>query len=297
VLADISSRGGKVPPLYLYPVYILPGLIYSVESTGKFLYVPFLLLSVAILPLMAATNLFDDYFDFKNGVDLKDSPNTIYRRHPIFHFNVTPRYLILWATILSVIYIIFIIILSLFYGIAVLIIGLTGWGLGYGYTGWPLSYKYRGLGELGVFLSSILANMIIIAATVRSFRFGEVLFILPFSILMTLVLFVGNYRDRNYDRASGLRTIVVRLGEGGSKIFLSCIFIVFYALDIFYSFIGIYPLISLVTLVTSPIAYNASNSWYQIDPKNFESYIGRNISIILGILLLLLTVNILIQKI
>jgi len=63
-LADIASRGGRVPPIYLYFTFILPGLAYSFVKSGLFDYVPFGLVSVAIMPLIAATNLFDDYFDF-----------------------------------------------------------------------------------------------------------------------------------------------------------------------------------------------------------------------------------------
>lgn len=296
VLADIASRGGKVPPLYLYVVYVFPGFVYSIIESGYIRYIPFLLISIAILPLMAATNLFDDFFDYKRGIDRGDSPNTAYRHHPIFYFKVKENYLLFWAAILSLIYFAFLAVISMFYGIAVFIVGLFGWVLGYGYTGWPIGYKYRGLGEIGVFLSSLLVNSLVVIAITKVFNLGALIFFLPFSTLIILILFVGNYRDKNYDYAVGLKTLAHRLGDKGSKFFVSGIFALYYILITIANALGVYPKLSLVALATIPFAYNVSSGWHRKNKEHYESYLGLYILPILSLLIALLMINLFIPK-
>lgn len=293
VLADIASRGGRVPPLYLYAIYLLPGFVYSILETGKINIFPFLLVSVSILPMMAATNLFDDYFDYRKEIDRRNSPNTIYRKHPVFFFGVSERYLIVWAAITSIIYLGFLMLLSSLYGKVVLILGLMGWVLGYSYTGWPVGYKYRGLGEIGVFLSSVLVGSLVVSVLGGTLDLKTLLFFSPFSLLMILILFAGNVRDKDFDYKVGLKTLAVRLGLKGSKIFVSTVFITFYLLLGISFVVGVYPSISMITFVTVPSSYVASFRWYAREERYYENYLGKHILMVLGLLLFLIALQIL----
>ena len=42
----------------------------------------------------AATNVLNDYFDFRHGVDVKGAPTTLYRRHPLVEQDFTTGYIL-----------------------------------------------------------------------------------------------------------------------------------------------------------------------------------------------------------
>ncbi len=288
-LADISSRGGKVPPIYLYLVFILPGFAYSIATTGLLNYIPFVLVSISIVPLIIATNLFDDYFDYVKGFDKIDSPNTVYRHHPIFYYKVSQGYLITWAVIFAVIYLIISFLISLRYGLMLNIISVAGLLLGYGYTGPPLGYKYLGLGEVGVFFSTIAASEFISVAVMGKFYPGSILYFVPFALLISLLLFIGNYRDLEFDERSGFKTLAVALGKRRSDRVSIAIFSLFYGSIVALSLMGIYSKFPLIILATGPVAYYFSIRWIRRDSISFERYAGPFLfGILISLIVLLL---------
>jgi 1,4-dihydroxy-2-naphthoate octaprenyltransferase len=288
-LADISSRGGKVPPVYLYLVFILPGLAYSIHVTGRIDFIPFALISIAIVPLVIATNLYDDYFDFVNGYDREDSPNTQYRRHPIFYYKVSRRYLIGWAVFFSLVYIFMSFLISIRYGLELNVVSLIGLVLGYGYTGPPFGYKYFGLGEVGVFISSIAASEFISVAAIGRFSLVSIPYFVPYALLISLLLFIGNYRDIESDRKSGIRTLASLLGKERSSMAPAVVFSMFYFTIAVLYFAGIYNTLSLIILLTSPFAYYFSSRWWGIEGSRFERYAGPFLfGIIISLIILLL---------
>lgn len=288
-LTDIASRGGKVPPMYLFLTFILPGFVFSFSKSGQLNYLPFILVSVAIMPLMAATNLFDDYFDYARGIDKPNSPNALYRKHPVFHYGVSTRYLLTWAILFSVVYLTSIFLISLKYGIVLNSFGVIGFLLGYFYTGPPIGYKYLGLGEVGVFFSSMAAGELIAIATLGHFYSQSVPFLIPFSLLNSLILFLGNYRDTEYDKDSGTRTMAVLLGERYSKWFPVSLFSVFYLSVVALYFLKIYNVLSLLDLLTSPFAYLMLARWPHVEKTSLEKFAGPYVFAVLFLLAILLS--------
>ena len=283
-IVDISSRGGKVPPIYLYIVFILPGFVYSISKTGEFNYIPLIFIAVTVMPLIAATNLFDDYFDYRKGIDKADSPNTTYRHHPIFYYGVSTGYLLRWAVILSAVYLALSLIISILYGWALLFIALFGLLLGYGYTGWPIGYKYLGLGEFGVFISTIAASEFLSVAAIGHFYMSSIPYFTPFAVIIVVILFIGNYRDIESDRKSGLTTLAIRIGKRNSEIFTMALFIFFYASVIILFLSKVYPWYSLVELLTAPLAFFLSLRLFIEEGSRLERFAGPYL---FGILLLL----------
>ncbi len=283
---DISSRGGKIPPVYLYLVFILPGFVFSFLKLGSLNYEPFIAISIAILPLLAAVNLFDDYFDYTRGIDKSDSPNTKYRRHPIFFYRIERGYLIKWAVIMSLVYFLLISLISFFYGFMLLPIAAGGFIIGYGYTGWPIGYKYLGLGEIGVFFSTLVAGLLVSAAVTGLILPSVIPFLFPFALLMILILYVGNYRDMAYDRESGFATLASFLGRKGSDIFVASVFAVFYLSVSVYSLVGIYPRLAVISLITAPLAFYLAAKWTHANRERYEQYIGPYVFSILIVLII-----------
>ncbi len=274
-ILNIASREGKVPPLYLFLSYILPGAIYFWYFTGTFKILPFIMVSISIVPLMAATNLFDDYFDYKFGYDNENSPNTRYRKHPIYHYGVDANYLLKWGLISSAVYFILFLAIGLIYGTVEIIIAIAGFIIGYGYTGPPFGLKYKAFGEVSVVISALLISIMMFYAESGYFSSNTIIFAIPYSIILVPVLFLGNYRDIDYDRLQGIKTLPVILGEKRSRYLLAAIFFIFYLLVIIYSIKRIYPLTSIFSLVTIPVSIYGLVKWMKLPDTKYENFIGN----------------------
>ena len=183
--ADIASKGFKVPPIYLFFDYIIPGFIYDYLEFHKFNFFYFLILTVSIMFPMASTNLFDDYFDYQKNIDVEGSPTTLYRKHPFHYYRKNKQELLLFAIITILIYFSFFIFLTIESGIIMIIFCLGGALLGYGYTGIPIGYKYRGLGLMGAFVSTISITLIVNYIYSNSISVVPLIFAIPYGILIT----------------------------------------------------------------------------------------------------------------
>ncbi len=278
-IADIASRNGKVPPLYLFIVYVLPGAVYFKLLTGSYHFIPFIVVSVSILPLMAATNLFDDYFDYKYGIDRKNSPNTRYRKHPVFYYNVDKTYLLKWALVFSASYFLLFAMVSYLYGYFIFILAIIGFILGYGYTGPPFGFKYKSLGEIIVAISAIIISLMIFYSESGKISIDAAIFSIPYSVILVPVLFLGNYRDLEYDRGNGIKTLPIIMGKKFSRIFPFLNFLIFYILIIIYTLFKIYPILSLASLATIPLSFYATSAWMNLPDTKFENFIGNTIFI------------------
>ncbi len=173
----------------------------------------FLLTLVGAICVHGATNLINDYFDYKSGVDRPGAPTTLYRPHPLVQGVISPR------AVLGV---------SLgLYGVAALIGLYLAWLAGLGllwfvvggalasffYTAGPIQYKYIALGELSVFL--MWGPLMVGGAYFvqqGSVSPQAILISLPFGVLVALVLLANNLRDIDYDGSVGIRTVGTLLG-------------------------------------------------------------------------------------
>jgi len=88
----------------------------------------------------------------------------------------------------------------------------------YFYTAPPFAFKNRGFGDLQVMLSFALA-MVFGAFYVQTHTLSWVPVIdaLPIGLLVVDILHINNLRDLATDRAAGISTIAIALGEAGAK--------------------------------------------------------------------------------
>ena len=119
--------------------------------SGKFSPVLYLLTLGGMLAFHAATNVLNDFFDVRHGVDRAGAPTTKYRLHP-GAFGQTPLSTILGLslslyalTLLAGIYLAFVSTLAI---LAIVFAGMLGSVL---YTADPVVLKARALGEITVF--------------------------------------------------------------------------------------------------------------------------------------------------
>jgi 1,4-dihydroxy-2-naphthoate octaprenyltransferase len=179
----------------------------------------FLLTLVGAVCVHGATNLINDYFDYKSGVDRPGAPTTLYRPHPLVQGLISPQ-AVLWVSAgLYAIAAIIGLALIVLKGAGLLWFILVGAIASFFYTAGPIKYKYLALGELAVFL---MWGPVIVGGTYfvqrGSLSLDAVLISVPFGLLVALVLLANNLRDIDYDRSAGIATLGTLLGQQKTRV-------------------------------------------------------------------------------
>ncbi|MBB6453775.1 1,4-dihydroxy-2-naphthoate octaprenyltransferase [Salirhabdus euzebyi] len=206
-------------------VPVLIGTVFALHY-GALNYILFTAMLLACLFLQFATNMFNEYYDYKRGLDTKDSVGI---GGAIVRDGFQPK------TVLQ---------LALgSYGIALLIgiyicmntswwlavVGLFGMAVGYFYTGGPLPISSTPLGEVlaGLCMGSIF---IIISFYIQTgvVNVESILISIPVAILVGAINMANNIRDRVGDQKSGRKTLAILLGHEKAVHLLSVMFIVAY---------------------------------------------------------------------
>ncbi len=193
------------------PVFLGTALALQYTEVHIFL---FLAMMTASLLIQAATNMFNEYFDFKRGLDTEKS---IGIGGAIVRNGVKPK------TVLNMAF--------AFFGIALLLgvyicmlsswwigaIGLVCMAVGYLYTGGPLPIAYTPFGELasGFFMGGIIIYISFFIQT-GFISTSVVLFSIPVILLIGGINFANNIRDRIGDEKAGRKTIAILIGHDRS---------------------------------------------------------------------------------
>ncbi len=196
------------------PVLLGAALALSFNGTVYWYLLP--LIAVCSVMMHAATNLVSDYFDFKRGVDTKESygssrilvdgllaPSSVYRVGLLL-FAIT-------------------FVLGLFMvverGTPVLILGVIGIFGGYFYCGGgSAAYKYFAVGDVLVFLLMgplmVCGSYYVLTGTIND---TVIYASLPIGCLVAAILIANNIRDISHDRKANLHTVATLLGPSASR--------------------------------------------------------------------------------
>jgi 1,4-dihydroxy-2-naphthoate octaprenyltransferase len=222
---------------------------------GDFSWLLYLATLTATIFLHAATNLINDYYDVKSGVDTPEVATAHYRPHPLVEGNLkagqvrTAAYILYGLSILIGIY------LAATRGWALMWVGLTGAFASLTYTAPPLKYKYSALGEISVFLMwgpLMVAGAFFVQR--QEFNINAFWISLPFGVLVALVLLANNIRDIAHDRDKGILTLAIVLGQNRGILLYTTLVVVAYLGIIFMSLFGPLYLWSLIVLMSLPLA-------------------------------------------
>ena len=135
------------------------------------------------------------------------------------------------------------------------LIGLVGALGGYAYTGPPLALKYRALGEAWVFL--LMGTLMVVGAGYAlggTLRPGLWLCSIPVGFLVAAILAANNQRDREGDRAQGVRTLATLLGATGARVVTIGLLVGAYLSLVALWAVGRVPALALLGLLTAPLA-------------------------------------------
>lgn len=222
---------------------------------GDFSWMFYLITLHGTILLHAATNLINDYYDVKSGVDTQEVATAQYRPHPLVEGKLKAEHVGLAAYLLYGLSTIIGILLAAIRGWELLWIGFLGAFASLTYTAPPLKYKYSALGEISVFL---MWGPLMVAGSYfvqrQSFSIDAFWISLPFGVLVALVLLANNIRDINHDRDRGILTLAIILGQRKGLLLYGALVILAYLGLILMSIIGPLYLWSLIVLLSMPLA-------------------------------------------
>jgi 1,4-dihydroxy-2-naphthoate octaprenyltransferase len=182
---------------------------------GAFAFLPALAALVGALLIQIATNLANDYFDARRGVDSAErlGPTRVVQAGILMPEAVLRATLLVLALALVVgAYLVWV------GGLPILLIGLASLSCAIAYTGGPFPLAERGLGDLFVFaffgLIAVGGTYYVQAGTLAP---DVILAGAGVGALTTAILVVNNLRDIDTDARAGRRTLAVRLGHSGAK--------------------------------------------------------------------------------
>ena len=190
------------------PVFI--GTIVATRE-NSFHLVTVLVILVAAIAIQIASNLINDYYDFKKGLDKE---NRLGPRRAISEGAVTLKAMKHAISIVIIVALLSGLYLAAIGGLPIIIIGLFALFFAWLYTATPYSLSYLGIADIFVLL--FFGPIATVGTTyLLTNSFSEPSFWLGMingSISMA-ILTVNNLRDIESDRKAGKKSLIVRLGK------------------------------------------------------------------------------------
>lgn len=186
----------------------------------------FFAMLIASMLIQAATNMFNEYYDYKRGLD---NENSVGIGGTIVRHGVAPKTIMLIALAFYAVAMllgVYICAMSSWWLVAV---GLVCMLIGYLYTGGPYPIAYSPFGEI---VSGAVMGMgiVLIAFFIQT---GEVtleavLISVPSMILVGAIMLSNNIRDIVGDTEGGRKTMAILVGRHNAVTVLAAFFIVSY---------------------------------------------------------------------
>jgi 1,4-dihydroxy-2-naphthoate polyprenyltransferase len=230
-------------------------------GSGKIHIGLFVVMLVACLLIQAATNMFNEYFDFKRGLDTEHSVGI---GGTIVRDGIKPKTVMQLALC--------------FYGISLLLgvyicmnsswwlalVGLICMSVGYLYTGGPYPISYTPFGELfsGLFMGMLitLITFFIQTGTVNS---TSILVSIPIFVLVSGINLSNNIRDLDGDKENSRKTVPVLFGKKRAICLLAGMFIFSYLWVLALMVIGVAPIWAAIVILSAPKAIKATKGFIQ----------------------------------
>jgi 1,4-dihydroxy-2-naphthoate octaprenyltransferase len=180
--------------------------------------VAFAVTILGCVAIHSASNLVNDFFDHRSGVDQPDNFGAV---NVLVRKLMSPRQISIEAAGAFALAAVCGLYLVLQAGsaqwplVALIVFGALS---AYFYTAPPFAFKNRGFGDIQVMLSFALA-MVFGAFYVQAHALSwlPVIDALPIGLLVVDILHINNLRDLATDRAAGITTIAIALGDAGAK--------------------------------------------------------------------------------
>jgi 1,4-dihydroxy-2-naphthoate octaprenyltransferase len=183
---------------------------------GSFSWILFAAALVASVLLQIGTNVTNEIYDVRKGIDTIVSPRA---SHAIVEGKMreAEAFSIVAASFAAAVAIgVWLIAVR---GWPVALLGLLGLLAGFGYTGPPLAYKYRALGVPLVFV--LMGPLMVVGSyfvVSGSFSWDAVALSIPVGFLVAAILHGNEWRDISEDARAGIETLSTRFGRRAAHI-------------------------------------------------------------------------------
>lgn len=228
---------------------------------GKIHFGLFFAMLIASLLIQAATNMFNEYYDYKRGLDNEESVGI---GGTIVRDGIKPQ------TVISLAF--------GFYGIALLLgvyicansswwlalVGLVCMTVGYFYTAGPFPIAYTPFGEIisGFFMGLLIILISFFIQTDTVDR-TSILVSIPSMILVGGIMLSNNIRDLEGDKENGRKTLAILLGKKRAISLLAGMFIFSYLWVLTLIIYGIAPAWAILVILSAPKAIQATRGFIQ----------------------------------
>jgi 1,4-dihydroxy-2-naphthoate polyprenyltransferase len=172
---------------------------------------PFIASLLGAVFLHAGTNIVNEVYDVRKGVDTITSPRA---SHAIVKGRLSERSALMIAGTAFALAVVVGIYLVWLRGPAIIGLGLLGLIGGYGYTAPPLEFKNRALGVPMVFL--LMGPLMVEGsyfAVSGTWSLTALVLSIPVGLLVAAILHGNDWRDIREDSRAGISTISVRIGQ------------------------------------------------------------------------------------
>ena len=208
----------------------------------------FVLSLLGVVLLHSAGNLLSDWWDYRTGVDNKEAyavPNLVFGTFQPKEYLVLSIALFVLGALVGL----GVVCLS---GMGVLMVGVVGVALTACYS----FLKYHALGDLDIFIIFGVLTVIGMAYAVTGSWCPDALVLsLPIGLITVSVLHANNTLDIPTDRAAGIKTFAMILGEKTSVTLYCCYMVLPYVCIIAAVAAGLLPPLALLCLLSGFKAY------------------------------------------
>lgn len=268
---------------YSFPASVVPvllGSVYAWYVTDKFHWVLFIQALVAALLYHIGSNLVNDYFDFKHGID---RDGTFGGSGMLTSGAMTPAQFLqgIWVSLG------FGTVLGLFIAwqlmnlhgqqaaLNLLVVGAAGLVGTIWYTAGKGSAKYNALGEPLVFImfgfGYVLGAYLV---QTGELPLNAALVSIPIGLLITAILQANDTRDIADDSAGGIKTQSILLGPTGARFYYSVLLFGSYAAVVGLVIGKVLPWSALLPLLTLPLAFVLHRLFWTVRDVKSELLLG-----------------------
>ncbi|MBU0279098.1 1,4-dihydroxy-2-naphthoate polyprenyltransferase [Gemella sp. zg-570] len=247
----LATRPYSFPATFA-PIFI--GSSFSLFYIEKFNFINFTLFLLICLLIQAGTNLFNEYYDYKSGLDKIDSQGIA---GSIVKNKLSAKEVFMEAVLLYCIAFILGVILSFYTSMYLLLVGSICMLVGYIYTGGKYPIAYSPFGEIvsGFFMGTMI--IVISYYLQTSFINLDVLIIsIPMFILIGNMLMANSIRDLDNDKVSGRKTFAIIVGKNRAIKVMAFSYLLVYILSLLFVLIKYASFYNLLIFLTIPLAIN-----------------------------------------
>lgn len=237
------TLSGTIGPIFVTTAYV--------GNLGSIRWVNFILVLVASLLVQMAINVYNDFFDFKNGQDTdkwvseKDSLASYSLKYTTL--PVIARTMLVFASFIGI-------WLSIQNGFWLAVIGVISIIVGILYSAGKHSLASIGLGEVtGALCLGFVVTFVAYIVQGYVIDLPIIMIAVLFSLLIALMILTNNIRDRKKD-IGYRKTIAIKIGYKWAKRLLSTLLVAVYLGLIVLIVWGVVPVASFIALAAVPFA-------------------------------------------